>query len=130
MNRISSKSTIANQSHIAASLLAVVLAFAGMSQAATNQQIADSTATPPAASGQVDPPASQPDQAQTEQAAPAGHAEQPGAMSAPDSGNAHSNSKQKASDFDPYDRSDENWQRDIYVCTPDTPSTSAACNYL
>jgi hypothetical protein len=126
MNRIRSQYTITKQASIAAALLAVVLSFAGTSLA-LNPQTTDS-GTPPQVSAQVDPqseqPATQQDEMQTEQPA------QPGAMSAQqstDTSNASSYSKRSESKGKKK-HDDAKSEDNEYVCTPDTPTTSAACD--
>jgi hypothetical protein len=123
MNRIRSQYTITKQASIAAALLAVVLSFAGTSMA-LNPQSTDS-GTPPLTSVQVDPqseqPATQQDEMQAEQ-----HA-QPGAMSSQQSTDTSSQSKRSESKGKK--KHEAKSEDNEYVCTPDTPSTSAACDY-
>jgi len=125
MNKIRSQFKITKPASIAAALLALVLSFAGTTLA-RNTQTSDS-GTPPTTSEQVDPQsATQQYEMQTGQ--------QPGAMSSQqrtDTGYAKSHtklSKEEKAEQKAKEKAKEKAEADEYVCTPDTPTTSAACD--
>jgi len=126
---------LTRNAHVTAVLFAVVLALAATSQA-IDSQTSDSTASAPQTNGQRDLPESN-----QGEVAPLDQSARPGAIGSSqmlEAGDAQGDSKpapetgdnpiSKPTHSKKHKHNDDN-DNDEFRCTPDTPTTSAACGY-